>query len=252
MMNLPRRTFLHLAVGVGALLFAPPIARAQTYPSRPLRLVVSFPAGQTADLIARLVGQGLSERLGQPVVIDNRPGAAGTIATELVVRAPADGYTVLAIGASNVINATLYEKLNYDFIRDIGPVSSTARSPLVMAVNPLLPVKTVPEFIAYAKANPGKLNMASAGNGNSTHMAGELFKMMTGVNMVHVPYRGGGPALTDLIGGQVQLMFPGTTASIAFIKAGTLRPWASPARSAWTCCQTSRRSAISCRTTSQA
>jgi tripartite-type tricarboxylate transporter receptor subunit TctC len=223
MMNLPRRTFLHLAVGVGALLFAPPIARAQTYPSRPLRLVVGFPAGQTADLIARLVGQGLSERLGQPVVIDNRPGAAGTIATELVVRAPADGYTVLAIGASNLINATLYDKLNYDFIRDIAPVAATNRTPLVMEVNPSVPVRTVSEFIAYAKSNPGKLNMASGGTGNSTHVAGELFKMMTGVNMVHVPYRGSPPALSDLLGGQVQVMFDVVSSSLDHIRAGKLR-----------------------------
>jgi tripartite-type tricarboxylate transporter receptor subunit TctC len=222
-MRLPRRQFLRLAATAISLPAVSRIARAQTYPTRPVRLVVGFPPGQTADITARVMGQWLSERLGQPFVIDNRPGASGTIATEAVVRAPADGYTLLYVTASNYINATLYEKLNYDFIRDIGPVSSTARSPLVMAVNPLLPVKTVPEFIAYAKANPGKLNMASAGNGNSTHMAGELFKMMTGISLVHVPYRGSPPALTDLLGGQVQVMFDLMASSIEPIRAGTLR-----------------------------
>jgi tripartite-type tricarboxylate transporter receptor subunit TctC len=222
-MKLLRRQFLHLATGAAALPAVLGVASAQTYPTRQVRLVVGFPPGQTADITARLMGQWLSERLGQPFVIDNRPGASGTIATEAVVRAPADGYTLLYVTASNYINATLYEKLNYDFIRDIGPVSSTARSPLVMAVNPLLPVKTVPEFIAYAKANPGKLNMASAGNGNSTHMAGELFKMMTGISLVHVPYRGSPPALTDLIGGQVQVMFDLLASSIEPIRTGTLR-----------------------------
>jgi len=223
-MKLPhRRNFLRLAAGTAALPAVSRIAWAQTYPTRLVRLVVGFPAGQTADITARVMGQWLSERLGQPFVIDNRPGASGTIATEAVVRAPADGYTLLYVTASNYINATLYEKLNYDFIRDIGPVSSTARSPLVMAVNPSLPVKTVPEFIAYAKANPGKLNMASAGNGNSTHMAGELFKMMTGISLVHVPYRGSPPALTDLLGGQVQVMFDLLASSIEPIRAGRLR-----------------------------
>ena len=223
-MKLPhRRNFLRLAAGTAALPAVSRIAWAQTYPTRLVRLVVGFPAGQTADITARVMGQWLSERLGQPFVIDNRPGASGTIATEAVVRAPADGYTLLYVTASNYINATLYEKLNYDFIRDIGPVSSTARSPLVMAVNPSLPVKTVPEFIAYAKANPGKLNMASGGNGNSTHMAGELFKMMTGISLVHVPYRGSPPALTDLLGGQVQVMFDLLASSIEPIRAGRLR-----------------------------
>jgi tripartite-type tricarboxylate transporter receptor subunit TctC len=169
------------------------------------------------------LGQCASERLGQPFIIDNRPGASGTIATEVVVRAPADGYTLLYATASNYINATLYEKLNYDFIRDIGPVSSVARSPLVMVVNPSLPLKTVPEFVAYAKANPGKLNMASAGIGNSTHMAGELFKMMTGINLVHVPYRGSPPAVTDLLGGQVQVMFDLLASSVGPVRSGALR-----------------------------
>jgi tripartite-type tricarboxylate transporter receptor subunit TctC len=223
-MKLPhRRNFLRLAATAIVFPAVSRVARAQTYPTRPVRLVVGFPPGQTADITARLMAQWLSERLGQSFVIDNRPGASGTIATEAVVRAPADGYTLLYVTASNYINPTLYEKLNYDFIRDIGPVSSTARSPLVMAVNPLVPVKTVPEFIAYAKANPGKLNMASAGNGNSTHMAGELFKMMTGIGLVHVPYRGSPPALTDLLGGQVQVMFDLLASSIEPIRAGALR-----------------------------
>jgi tripartite-type tricarboxylate transporter receptor subunit TctC len=223
-MKLPhRRQFLRLAAGAAALPAVSRVARAQAYPTRPLRLVVGFPPGQTADITARVLGQCASERLGQPFVIDNRPGASGTIATEAVVRAPADGYTLLYATASNYINATLYEKLNYDFIRDIGPVSSTARSPLVMVVNPSLPVKTVPEFIAYAKANPGTINMASAGNGNSTHMAGELFKMMTGISLVHVPYRGSPPAVTDLLGGQVQVMFDLLASSVESVRAGALR-----------------------------
>jgi tripartite-type tricarboxylate transporter receptor subunit TctC len=223
-MKFPRRRFLHLAASAAALPTVSRMARAQqAYPARPVRLVVGFPPGQTADIAARLVAQWLSDRVGQPFVIDNRPGASGIVATEFVVHAPPDGYTLLFATSSNYINATLYEKLNYDFIRDIGPVSSTARSPLVMAVNPLLPVKTVPEFIAYAKANPGKLNMASGGNGNSTHMAGELFKMMTGINLVHVPYRGSPPALTDLLGGQVQVMFDLLASSIEPIRAGALR-----------------------------
>jgi tripartite-type tricarboxylate transporter receptor subunit TctC len=188
-----------------------------------VRLVVGFPAGQTADIEARLIGQWLSERLGKPFVIDNRPGASGIVATEFVVRSPPDGYTLLYATASNYINATLYERLNYNFIRDIAPVAGNISSPLVMEVNPAVPVKTVPEFIAYAKANPGKLNMASAGNGNSTHVAGELFKMMTGINLIHVPYRGSAPALTDLLGGQVQVMFDLIASSIAHIKAGKLR-----------------------------
>jgi tripartite-type tricarboxylate transporter receptor subunit TctC len=223
-MKLPRRKFLHLAAGAAAL---PAVSRTawaqQAYPTRPVRLVVGFPAGQTADIAARLVGQWLSERLGQPFVIDNRPGASGTVATELVVRSPPDGYTLLFATSSNYINATLYEKLSYDFIRDIAPVAGNIASPLVLEVNPAVPVKTVPEFIAYAKANPGKLNMASAGNGNSTHVSGELFKMMTGINLLHVPYRGSAPALTDLLGGQVQVMFDLVASSIAHIKAGKLR-----------------------------
>ena len=188
-----------------------------------VRIIVGFAAGTGADILARLMGQWLSERFGQQFVIENRPGAGTNIATEAVVRAAPDGYTLLAVSPANAINATLYEKLNFNFIRDIAPVASIMRTPNVMVVNPSVPAKSVPEFIAYAKANPGKISFASAGNGSGSHMSGELFKMMTGVDMVHVPYRGGGPALTDLLGGQVQLMFPGTTASIAYIRAGKLR-----------------------------
>jgi tripartite-type tricarboxylate transporter receptor subunit TctC len=222
-MKLPRRTLLHLAAGAAAASVLPRPASALDYPARPVRLVVGFPAGQTADIAARLIGQWLSERLGQPFVIDNRPGASGILATELVVHAPPDGYTLLFATSSNYINATLYEKLNYNFIRDIAPVAGNIASPLVLEVNPSVPVKTVPALIAYAKANPGKLNMASAGNGNSTHVSGELFKMMTGINLLHVPYRGSAPALTDLLAGQVQVMFDLVASSIEHIKAGKLR-----------------------------
>ncbi len=225
-MKLPRRQFLHLAVGAAALPAVSRIARAQTYPTRPVRIIVGFAAATGADILARLIGQWLSERLGQQFVIENRPGAGTNIATEAVVRSAPDGYTLLAISPANAINATLYEKLNFIFIRDIAPIASVMRTPNVMLVNPSVPAKSVPEFISYAKANPGKISFASAGNGSGSHMSGELFKMMAGVDIVHVPYRGGGPALTDLLSGQVQLMFPGTTASIAYIRAGTLRPLA--------------------------
>ena len=225
-MNLPRRRFLHLTAGAAMLPTLPRLAWAQTYPSRPVRIVVGFAAATGADILARLMGQWLSERLGQNVIVENRPGAGTNIATEAVVRAAPDGYTLLAVSPANAINATLYDKLNFNFIRDIAPVASILRTPNVMLVNPSVPAKSVPELIAYAKANPGKISFASAGSGSGSHMSGELFKMMTGVDMVHVPYRGGGPALTDLVGGQVQLMFPGTTASIAYIRAGTLRPLA--------------------------
>jgi len=188
-----------------------------------VRLVVGFPAGQTADIVARIMGQWLSERLGQPVVIDNRPGASSNTATELVVRSPPDGYTLLSVNSSNLINATLYEKLPYDFLRDIVPVAGFIRVPLVMEVNPVFPAKTVPEFIAYAKANPGKVNMATGGTGNSTHVTGELFKMMAGVNLLVVPYRGSPPALTDLLAGQVQVMFDLMSSSLEYIRAGKLR-----------------------------
>ena len=218
-----RRQFLHLAAGAAALPAMSRIAGAQVYPSRPVRLIVGLAAGSSLDILARLMGHWLSERLGQPFVIENRPGAGTNVATEAVVRSAPDGYTLLAVSPANAINATLYEKLNFNFIGDIAPVASIVREPNVMVVNPSVPATSVPEFISYAKTNPGKLSMASAGNGTASHMAGELFKMMAGVTMVHVPYRGGGPALTDLIGGQVQAMFPGTIASVEYIKTGKLR-----------------------------
>jgi tripartite-type tricarboxylate transporter receptor subunit TctC len=222
-MKLPRRQFLHLAAAAAALPTVSRIASAQTYPTRPVRFVVGGPPGGPLDILARLMGQWLWERLGQPFVIDNRPGAGTNIAAEAVVRAPADGHMLLMIGTAYAINATLYEKLNFNFIRDIAPVAGIMRGPQIMVVNLAVPAKTVPEFIAYAKANPGKINMASAGNGTSFHVAGELFKMMAGVNMVHIPYRGSAPALTELLGGQVQVMFPGPADSIEFIRAGKLR-----------------------------
>jgi tripartite-type tricarboxylate transporter receptor subunit TctC len=222
-MKLLRRQFLHLAAGAAALPAVSRVARAQAYPTRPVRIVVGLAPGGTNDIVARLMGQWLSERLGQPFVIENRPGAGTNIATEMVVRAAADGYTLLLVNATNAINATLYERLNFNFIRDITAVAGILRTPNVMVVNPSVPAKSVPEFIAYAKANPGKLNMASPGNGTSLHVVGELFKMMTGVNMVHVPYRGSGPAFTDLLGGQVQVYFTGTVSSIEYIKTGRLR-----------------------------
>jgi tripartite-type tricarboxylate transporter receptor subunit TctC len=222
-MKLPRRNFLHLSVGITALTAVSRIARAQTYPSRPVRLIVPLAPAGAADILARLIGQWLSERLGQQFVIDNRPGGGGNIGTEAAVRATADGYTLLLVGGLNAVNATFYDKLNFNFIRDIAPVASIIRTPFVMAVNPTVPAKTVPEFIAYAKTRPGKVNYGSAGTGTATHLTGELFKMMAGVDMVHVPYRGGGPALADLLGGQVQVMFPTTVSSIEYIKAGKLR-----------------------------
>jgi tripartite-type tricarboxylate transporter receptor subunit TctC len=225
-MKLPRRQFLHLAAGVAVLSAASRSARAQAYPTRPVRVIVGFAAGQAIDIVTRIVGQVLSERLGQQFIIENRPGAGGNIGTEAVVRAPPDGYTLLAVGSNNMINATLYEKLNYDFIRDIAPVASIYRVPQVMEVNPSFPAKTVPEFIAYAKANPGKISFASAGSGSVAHVTGELFKMMAGVDMLHVPYRGAAPALTDLLGGQVHVMFDNMPSSIEHIRAGRLRPLA--------------------------
>ena len=201
-------------------------ARAQTYPTRPVRLIIGYPPGGSADMTARLMGQWLSERLGQTFVIESRPGAATNIATEAVVHAPPDGYTLLLVAPANAINVTLYEKLNYNFVHDIAPVAGLIRFPNVMEVNPSVPARTVPEFIAYAKANPGKLNMASSGNGSTIHVSGELFKMMTGISMIHVPYRGGAPALTDMISGQVQVMFDNVPTSIEFIRAGKLRPLA--------------------------
>jgi tripartite-type tricarboxylate transporter receptor subunit TctC len=223
-MKLPhRRQFLHLAAGAAVLPFAPHVARAQAYPTRPVRIIVGQAAGSGSDTAARLIGQWLSERLGQQFVVENRPGAGGNIATEAVVRAPADGHTLLLANVSNAINATLYDKLNFNFIRDIAPIAGIFHVAFVLEVNPSVPANTVPEFIAYAKANPGKINMASAGNGSPHHICGELFKMMAGVDMVHVPYRGSPPALTDLLAGQVQVMFDATASSAPHIKAGKLR-----------------------------
>jgi tripartite-type tricarboxylate transporter receptor subunit TctC len=222
-LKLARRRFLYLATAAAALASVSRMATAQTYPTRPVRLIIGYPPGGSADITARLLGQWLSERLGQPFVIESRPGASTNIATEAVVRAPPDGYTLLLVAPANAINATLYEKLNFNFISDIAPVAGIIRFPYVMVVNPSVPAKTVPEFIAYAKANPGRLNMASSGNGSTIHVSGELFKMMTGVNMIHVPYRGGAPALTDMISGQVQVMFDNVPTSIEFIRAGKLR-----------------------------
>jgi tripartite-type tricarboxylate transporter receptor subunit TctC len=222
-MKLPRRNFLHLAAGAAALPAVSRFARAQAYPSRPVRIVVGFPAGGTSDIVARVLGQWLSERLGQQFVIENRPGAGGNLATEAVARAAPDGYTLLLIGGANTVNATLFDKLNFDFLRDIGPVASVFETPLVMEVNPSVPVRTIPEFIAYAKNNRGSLNFATPGVGTPSHVAGELFKMMTGMDMLHVPYRGTGPMLTDLIGGQVQVAFDPLPASIEHIRAGKLR-----------------------------
>jgi tripartite-type tricarboxylate transporter receptor subunit TctC len=218
-----RRQFLHLAAGAAALPAVSRGARAQAYPARPVRIIVGFAPGGATDIAARLIGQWLSERLGQQFVIENRPGAASNVATEAVVNAAPDGHTLLVVTSVNAINTSLYEKLNFNLIRDIVPVASIHREPFVMEVNPSVPVKTVPEFIAHAKANPGKINMASAGIGSGNHVAGELFKMMTGVNLVHVPYRGGGPALVDLLGGQVQVLFATMSSSIEYVRAGTLR-----------------------------
>jgi tripartite-type tricarboxylate transporter receptor subunit TctC len=223
MMKLPRRKFLHLAAGAAAVPAISRIAQAQAYPSRPVRIIVSVAAGGGADIVARLIAQWLSVRLGRPFIVENRPGAGGNIATEAVVRAPADGHTLLMTITPNAVNATLYDNLNFVFLRDIVPVAGLTVDPTVMAVNPALPVSTVPAFIAYAKANPGKINMGSGGNGTVQHAAGELFKMMAGINMVHVPYRGEGAALPDLMGGQLQVMFATITSSIGYIRAGTLR-----------------------------
>jgi tripartite-type tricarboxylate transporter receptor subunit TctC len=223
-MKLPhRRRFLHLAAGAAALPAVSRVASAQAYPTKPVRIVVTFPAGSTSDILARPMAQWLHERLGQPFVIDNRPGAGGTIGTEAVLRGPPDGYTLLLVAGAHTVNATLYDKLSFNFIRDIAPIAGISREPAVMTVNTSVPAKTVPEFIAYAKANPGKINMASAGVGSPSHVTGELFKMMTGVNMVHVPYRGSPPAFTDLIAGQVQVTFQTTAGSITYVRAGTVR-----------------------------
>ena len=220
-MKLPRRQFLRLAAGVAALPAMSRVALAQSYPSRSVRLIVGFPAGSAPDIVARLMGQWLSERLGQQFIIDNRPGAGSNIGTEVVVKASPDGYILLLAVLANAINAALYDNLNFNFGRDIAPVASITRTPFVMVVNPSVPAKTVPEFIAYAKANPGKINMASPGNGSANQVFGELFKAMTGVNMVHVPYRGS--FLPDLLGGQVQVVFSPIPTSIEYIRAGKLR-----------------------------
>jgi tripartite-type tricarboxylate transporter receptor subunit TctC len=222
-MKLPRRRFLHLIAGAAALPDLSGFAWAQAYPTRPVRIIVPVAAGGALDILARLLGQWLSERLGQPFVIENRPGAATNIGIEAAVRAPADGYTLLLIPASVTVNATLYEKLNFDFIRDIDPIATISRLPIVMEVHPSVPANTVAEFITYAKANPATISIATAGIGSPHHLAGELFKLMTGVDMLHVPYRGGAPALTDLIGGQVQVMFSPLPESIESIRAGSVR-----------------------------
>jgi tripartite-type tricarboxylate transporter receptor subunit TctC len=222
-MTFHRRKFLQLAAGVAALPAVPQIARAQAYPTRPVRLIVGFGAGGAPDILARLIAQWLSDHMGQPFVVENRAGASSEVATEIVVKAPPDGQTLLLVSTANAVNATLYQNLTYNFIRDIAPVAGISRDPLVMVVTASFPTKTVPEFIAYAKANPGKINMGSPGVGTTPHMAGELFKFMTGVDMAHVAYRGSPQVLTDLLGGQVQVYFAPIAASIGTIKDGRLR-----------------------------
>ena len=232
-MKIARRQFLQLA---GAAIAVPAFSRfavAQAYPTRPVRIIVGFGAGSSPDINARLIGEWLSQRLGQQFIVENRPGAGGNIAAEAALRAPADGYTLLWVAAANAVSATLYEKLNFNLVRDIAPVASVVSGPQVMEVNPSFPAKTVSELIAYARANPGKINMASTGAGNLSHVAGELFKMMAGVNMVHVPYRGAAPALNDLIGGQVHVMFDAMPSSIGHIRAGRLRPLAVTTATRW-------------------
>ena len=222
-MKLPRRDFLHLAAAAAALPASSRVTWAQAYPSRPVRIIVGFAPGGAYDIASRLMGQFLSERLGQPFIVENRPGAGGTIGTEAVVKAPADGYMLLLVGAAAAISAQLYDKLNFDLVRDIAPVAAISREPHVILVHPSVSAKTIPEFVAYAKANPSSVSYGSGGNGSVTHLAGELFKMMTGINMLHVPYRGAAPALNDLLGGQVQVMFAPVSASISHVKAGKLR-----------------------------
>ena len=230
-----RRQFLHLAAGAAALPAVSRIARAQAYPSRPVRIIVPFAAGGGTDITARVIAQWLSERLGQQFVVENRPGGGTNIGTEAATKATPDGYTLLMVGTSNVINPTLYDKLNFNFIRDIVPIAGVIRAPFVLDVNLSMPVRTVPEFIAYVKANPGKVNMASSGSGSASHMTGELFKMMAGVDMQHVPYRGGGPALLDLIAGQVQVYFAGLPETIEYIRGGKVRPLAVTSTDACRC-----------------
>jgi tripartite-type tricarboxylate transporter receptor subunit TctC len=231
--NLTRRSALRLSAGTVLAPLLARVAGAQAYPSRPVRLIVGFAAGGPVDIVARLMGQWLSDRLGQQFVIENRAGAGGNVATEAVVNAPPDGYTLLMVSPANTVNTTLYEKLSFNFLRDTAPVAGIMRTPNVMVVDPSFPAKTVPDFISYAKQNPGAINFASAGNGTSQHVAGELFKMMAGISMVHVPYRGAAPALTDLFGGRVHVMFGTTPASIDFIRAGKLRPLAVTTVTRW-------------------
>jgi tripartite-type tricarboxylate transporter receptor subunit TctC len=222
-MNLPRRKFLHLAGGAAVLPVVSRVARAQTYPSRPVRFIVAYAAGGASDVLARLIGQYLSERLGQPVQIENRAGGGGNIGAEAVARAPSDGYTLLLVNSTHTMATTLYPNLNFNLIRDIAPVASIAREPILMVVHPSVPPKTIPEFIVYTKANPRKVSFASSGNGTTPHVAGELFRLMAGVDMVHVPYRGAAPAMTDLLGGQVQVVFAGVSNAVEYIKASRLR-----------------------------
>jgi tripartite-type tricarboxylate transporter receptor subunit TctC len=230
---LGRRQLLHLAAGAAALPAVSRFAWAQAYPSRPVRIIAPTAPGGGPDIFARLIGPWLSGRLGQQFVVENRPGGGSNIGTEAVVRAPPDGYTLLLVSTTNAINATLYDRLNFDFLRDIAPVAGIIRLPFVMVVNPSVPAKTVPEFTAYAKANPGKINLGSPGIGTPGHVAGELFKMMAGVDLVHVPYRGGGPVMTDLLGGQVQVLFGSTSLTIEQIRAGKLRPLAVTTATRW-------------------
>jgi tripartite-type tricarboxylate transporter receptor subunit TctC len=232
-MKLLRRNFLHLAAGAAVLPAVSHIARAQAWPTRPVRIVAPTAPGGAPDILARLIGPWLSARLGQQFVVENRPGGGSNIGTEAVVRAPPDGYTLLLVSTANAINATLYDRLKFDFLRDIAPVAGIIRLPLVMVVNPSVPAKTVPEFIAYATANSGKINLGSPGIGTPPHVAGELFKMMAGVDLVHVPYRGGGPVMTDLLGGQVQVLFGSTSLAIEQIRAGKLRPLAVTTATRW-------------------
>jgi tripartite-type tricarboxylate transporter receptor subunit TctC len=221
--KLPRRNFLHLAAGAAALLAVSRIARAQAYPTRPVRMIVPFAPAGTTDISARLIGQWLSERFGQPFMVENRPGANGNIGTEAALRAPADGHTLLMVDASPAVNSSLYDRLNFNFVRDAATVATVARAPFILVIHPSVPAKTVPEFIAYAKANPGRINYGSAGPGSTLHVAGELFKIMSGVDLVHVPYRGGGPAIADAISGQVQAVFIPSPAGIEFVRSGQLR-----------------------------
>ena len=232
-MILPRRQLLHLAVGAAALPFAPHVARAQTYPTRPVRIVVPITAGGANDIVARSIGQHLSKRLGQPFVIENRPGAGGNIGVEAVVRAAPDGHTLLLAHVNNVIGAALHDKLTFNYTRDIAPVSTIMRQVYIVLINPAVPATSIPEFIAHAKANPGKLNMASVGVGSLAHLCGELFKMMAGVDMVHVPYQGGSTAMTDLISGRVQVMFIGPGVSIEHVRSGKLRALAVTTKTRW-------------------